>query len=244
MRFASPALLLDTRSLDCLDLTCNRPVRCKEAKGRWAEVETVSQGGYRACLRHEVLVTCCSPLHHAVPCCCSRDTLVLPQVTRQPRPLVDTSSVVALHPVSLPSQTTSTNNLCIEDSAPFKQTPPSNPAEYTATRPPLLYHHHKQTNMTRIYSISIPDNSTPAILLNTKAAHTNSPKALSLRSSSTASMLPKPRRVAIATRSSGWDTPRISPQQRLVMQRFDKQAKHGKMMQRLFGHRLVPGFLR
>jgi hypothetical protein len=36
----------------------------------------------------------------------------------------------------------------------------------------------------------------------------------------------------------------MSQQQRIVMQRFDKQAKHGKLMQRLFGHRLVPGFLR
>jgi len=36
----------------------------------------------------------------------------------------------------------------------------------------------------------------------------------------------------------------MSQQQRNVMQRFDKQARHGKVMQRLFGHRLVPGFLK
>jgi hypothetical protein len=98
------------------------------------------------------------------------------------------------------------------------------------------------TTMTRTYTHSIADNSVSSQLI--QPSMSNPPKALSLRSSSTASMLPKPRRAAVPTRSSGWDTPRMSQQQRIVMQRFDKQAKHGKLMQRLFGHRLVPGFLR
>lgn len=54
-------------------------------------------------------------------------------------------------------------------------------------------------------------------------------------------MLPKPkptRRVVV--RSAGWDTPRMSQQQRVVMQRFDKQARHQKLMKRIFGY----GFLK
>lgn len=99
--------------------------------------------------------------------------------------------------------------------------------------------------MTRIYSVA--DNSNVPLIVPQKLQNptttTNITPALSLRSSSTASMLPKPRRV-VTTRSSGWDTPRISQQQRTVMQLREKQAKQGKMMQRLFGHRLVPGFLK
>jgi hypothetical protein len=52
-------------------------------------------------------------------------------------------------------------------------------------------------------------------------------------------MLPKTKRV-VAARSTGWDTPRMSQQQRIVMQRFDKQARHQKLMKRLFGY----GFLK
>jgi hypothetical protein len=51
-------------------------------------------------------------------------------------------------------------------------------------------------------------------------------------------MLPKPTK-RVAARSTGWDTPRMSQQQRLVMQRFDKQARHQKLMKRLFSY----GFL-
>jgi hypothetical protein len=108
--------------------------------------------------------------------------------------------------------------------------------------------------MTRAYSISIADNSmcsriTPAtcpIYTRNPKAHpqhdhsnSNIPPALSLRSSSTASMLPKTKRVA-ARSTTGWDTPRMSQQQRIVMQRFDKQARHQKLMKRLFSY----GFLK
>jgi hypothetical protein len=54
-------------------------------------------------------------------------------------------------------------------------------------------------------------------------------------------MLPKPTTKRAVTRSTtGWDTPRMSPQQRIIMQRFDKQARHQKLMKRLFSY----GFLK
>jgi hypothetical protein len=52
-------------------------------------------------------------------------------------------------------------------------------------------------------------------------------------------MLPKTSR-RVVVRSTGWDTPRTSQQQRNMMQRFDKQARHQKLMKRLFSY----GFLK
>ena len=108
--------------------------------------------------------------------------------------------------------------------------------------------------MTRNYSISVADNSKTFPFMPSTLhthTHTRSPNhplhstttnispTLSLRFSSAASMLPKTKRV-VAARSTGWDTPRMSQQQRIVMQRFDKQARHQKLMKRLFGY----GFLK
>ena len=104
----------------------------------------------------------------------------------------------------------------------------------TQDDPPLLHRRQQYALPNPPNNPFIPNHQRPELIPR---------KALSLRSSSTASMLPKPRRV-IATRSSGWDKPRISPQQRIVMQHLDKQARRSRMMQRVFGHRLVPGFLR
>jgi hypothetical protein len=53
-------------------------------------------------------------------------------------------------------------------------------------------------------------------------------------------MLPKPTKRAVTRSTTGWDTPRMSQQQRIIMQRFDKQARHQKLMKRLFSY----GFLK